>query len=129
MVAFSSDRGKTWTEMKQEPQLTCPRCQAGLIRITHPKAAQGLLIYTGPEAKQTERTRGMVRISDDDGKTWRFNVNVVPGSFAYSAPALMLDGRIGLIYEHNHQDMRFLTLDLGTITSGVYLSSALSRQQ
>lgn len=129
MVAFSSDRGKTWTEMKQEPQLTCPQCQAGLIRITHPKAARGLLIYTGPEAKETKRTRGMVRISDDDGETWRFNVNVVPGSFAYSTPALLRDGRIGVLYEHNHEDMRFFTLDLGTLTDGAYPSSPLSRQQ
>lgn len=129
LVAFSSDRGKTWTEMRHEPQLTCPQCQAGLIRITHPKAAKGLLIYTGPEAWGTKRTRGMVRISDDDGKTWRFNVNVVPGSYAYSTPALLRDGRIGLIYEHNHQDMRFLALDLGTLTSGAYPSSPLARQQ
>ena len=129
LVAYSSDRGQTWTPMTQEPQLPCPRCQAGLIRITHPKAPQGLLLYTGPEGKETGRTRGMVRISDDDGKTWRFNVNVVAGSFAYSTPALMRDGRLGLIYEHDHQDMRFLALDLSTLTGGTYSSSPLSKQQ
>lgn len=129
MVAFSTDRGKTWSPMAQEPQLPCPRCQAGLIRVTHPQAPKGLLVYTGPEGKQAGRSRGMVRISDDDAKTWRFNTNVVPGSFAYSTPALMRDGRIGLIYEHNHEDMRFLALDLGALTGGAYPSSPLARQQ
>jgi len=129
MVAFSPDRGKTWTPMVPEPQLPCPRCQAGLIRITHPQAPKGLLLYTGPEGKKTGRTRGTVRISDDDGKTWRFNTNVVPGSFAYSTPALMRDGRIGLIYEHNQEDLRFLALDLGKLTNGTYPSSPLCRQQ
>ena len=129
MVAFSSDRGKTWSPMVQEPQLPCTRCQAGLIRITHPKAPKGLLIYTGPEGKATGRNRGMVRISDDDGKTWRFNTGVVPGSFAYSTPALMRDGRIGLIYEHNHEDLRFMALDLADLTSGTYPASPVSRQQ
>jgi len=129
MIAFSSDRGRTWTEMAQEPQLPCPRCQAGLIRITHPKAPRGLLVYTGPESKATGRTRGTVRISDDDAKTWRFHTLVVPGSFAYSTPALMRDGRLGLIYEHNHEDIRFLTLDLGALTGGAYPSTPLSKQQ
>ncbi len=129
MTAFSSDRGRTWTEMAQEPQLPCPRCQAGLIRITHPKAPQGLLVYTGPEAKATGRARGTVRLSDDDAKTWRFSTLVAPGSFAYSTPALMRDGRLGLIYEHNHEDMRFLALDLGALTGGAYPSSPLSKQQ
>lgn len=129
LVAFSSDRGQTWTEMRQEPQLPCPQCQAGLIRITHPKAPKGLLVYTGPEGKKTGRSRGTVRISDDDGQTWRFSTAVVPGSFAYSTPALMRDGRLGLIYEHNHQEMRFITLDLGALTGGAYPSSPLSKQQ
>ena len=129
MTAFSSDRGKTWSPMAQEPQLPCPRCQAGLIRITHPMARKGLLIYTGPEAKATGRNRGMVRISDDDAKTWKFNTLVVPGSFAYSTPALLRDGRLGLIYEHNHEDMRFLALDLGSLTGGTYPNSPLSKQQ
>jgi len=129
MVAYSSDRGKTWTPMTSEPQLPCPQCQAGLIRMTHPQAPKGLLVYTGPEGKATGRTRGMVRISDDDGKTWRFNQLVVPGSFAYSTPAVMADGRIGLIYEHDHQEMRFVPLDLGTLTNGAYPSSPLAKQQ
>jgi sialidase-1 len=128
-VSFSSDRGKSWTPMVSEPQLPCPRCQAGLIRITHPNAPKGLLIYTGPQAKATGRANGMVRISDDDGKTWRFNQLVVPGSFAYSTPAVMADGRIGLIYEHDHQEMRFIVLDLGLLTNGVYPSSPLAKQQ
>jgi sialidase-1 len=129
MVAYSSDRGKTWTPMDSESQLPCPQCQAGLIRMTHPQAPKGLLIYTGPEGKPTGRTRGMVRISDDDGKTWRFNQLVIPGSFAYSTPAVMADGRIGLIYEHDHQEMRFIVLDLGTLTNGTYPSSSLAKQQ
>ena len=129
MVAYSSDRGKTWTPMASEPQLPCPQCQAGLIRMTHPQAPKGLLVYSGPEGKPTGRTRGMIRISDDDGKTWRFNQLVVPGSYAYSTPAVMADGRIGLIYEHDHQEMRFIALDLGTLTKGVYPSSLLAKQQ
>lgn len=129
MTALSPDRGKTWSAMAQEPQLPCPRCQAGLIRITHPKAPKGLLVYTGPEGKASGRTRGTVRISDDDAKTWRYNANVAPGSFAYSTPALMRGGRLGLIYEHNHEDMRFLALDLGALTGGAYPSSPLARQQ
>lgn len=129
MVAFSSDRGKTWTKMVPEPQLPCPQCQAGLIRITHPNAPKGLLIYTGPQGKATGRTNGMIRISDDDGKSWRFNHLLVLGSFAYSTPALLTDGRLGVIYEHDHQEMRYLSVDLGLLTNGAYPSSPLAKQQ
>lgn len=129
MVAYSSDHGKTWTSMVSEPQLPCPQCQAGLIRVTHPNAPKGLLIYTGPQAKATGRANGMVRVSDDDGKTWRFNTLIVAGSYAYSTPALLSDGRLGVIYEHNHQEMRYLSVDLGLLTNGVYPSSPLAKQQ
>jgi sialidase-1 len=129
MVAYSSDRGKTWSKMAPEPQLPCPQCQAGLIRITHPKAPKGLLIYTGPQGKATGRTNGMVRISDDDGKTWRFNRLLVAGSFAYSTPALLSDGRLGVIYEHDHQVMRYFSVDLDRLTNGAEPSSPLAKQQ
>jgi sialidase-1 len=129
MVAYSSDRGKTWTPMAPEPQLPCPQCQAGLIRITHPNAPKGLLIYTGPQAKATGRANGMVRISDDDGKTWQYNQLIVSGSFAYSTPTLLSDGRLGVIYEHDHQEMRYLSVDLGTLTNGAYPSTPLAKQQ
>ncbi len=128
MTAVSGDRGKSWSAMQAEQQLSCPQCQAGLIRISHPGAPKGLLIYTGPEAKATGRARGMVRISDDDGVTWGYNTLVVSGSFAYSAPALMRDGNLALIYEHNHEEVRFMTLDMGKLTKGKYEASAESRQ-
>ncbi len=129
MVALSSDRGHSWSTMIAEPQLPCPRCQAGLIRINHPRAPKGLLIYSGPRDKTGDRSNGMIRISDDDGQTWRFNQLVVAGSFAYSTPALMADGRIGLIYEVDHQEMRFVALDLGALTGGAYPASEEARQQ
>ena len=43
----------------------------------------------------------VVRLSEDDGRTWTASRLVTPGSAAYSSLAGIGDGKVGLLYERD----------------------------
>jgi sialidase-1 len=98
LVATSKDGGETWSPLRDEPTLVGPGCAAGLIRFgegsgDHP----GPLLYSAPAAEN--RFRGVVWLSDDDGKTWGKTRVLREGRFKYSGLARLPDGKVGCIFD------------------------------
>lgn len=98
-TATSADGGETWSPLTSDENLPEPVCQASLIRYSFPESGKpGLLVYSGP-GTQGGRRQGTIRISDDEGKSWKYSRVIKPGGFAYSALVKLPDGSIGCFYE------------------------------
>ncbi len=97
-TSISRNGGKTWSPAEELPQLTDPSCMAGLLRYSFDDAAgKGRLLHTGPDS--TQRDRGTVWLSTDDGATWPVKRLLWEGGFAYSVPARLADGQVGVLFE------------------------------
>lgn len=92
-TAISADGGETWSPTELDRQLPEPFCQAGLIELS-----PGLLLFSNPNS-QTARTNGTIRLSEDDGKTWKWSKTLYAGGFSYSSPTVLKDGAIGCLFE------------------------------
>ncbi len=97
-TAISQDGGQSWTPVEELAELTDPSCMAGLLRYSFDDAdGLGRMIHTGPDS--TQRQRGTVWLSTDDGATWPVKRLLWEGGFAYSVPTKMSDGKIGILFE------------------------------
>ena len=117
-VAWSSDGGTTWSNAIEDKNLPEPVCQGSVITIP---GAKTRLVFLNPEGEPAGkgRVKGVIRLSNDDGKTWSKSRTLVPGGFAYSCMALMKDGRIGVLYEPNDaRTCLFIAVDVAWIEKG-----------
>jgi sialidase-1 len=117
-VSWSTNGGESWTSATDDLGMPGPDCQNSILTIPGAKPRILALGPTGDPAPKG-RTKGVIRISTDDGKTWSKSRVLVPGAFAYSSMALMKDGRIGVIYEPNsNTEILFVAVDLAWIEKG-----------
>ena len=118
-VATSSDGGKTWTAMREDPALIEPVCQGSVLRYTlAAEHGKNRLLFCNP-ASGKSRVNGTVRLSYDEGQTWPVAKTLVPGSFAYSCLTVLKDMSIGCLYEtENYRCIRFAGFTLEWLTDG-----------
>jgi sialidase-1 len=98
-TAVSADGSATWSKVVEDENLNEPRCMASILRYSFDK---NILLYSGPDS--SERRKGTVRISHDDGKTWPTKKVLVPGLFAYSCLTRLPDGKVACLYETGAKD-------------------------
>lgn len=124
-VAFSKDRGETWFKENDEESLPDPGCQGSILRMRNARArGRGLLLFSNPPhpAPFEARTNLTVRLSDDDGQSWKASREVDSGPGAYSSLAVLGDGStIGLLYEtgevHPYEKIAFARFNLEWLTT------------
>lgn len=96
--SVSSDGGMTWKNMDLDFGLPGTACQGTIIRYSWPDDGESLIVQASA-ANKYKRTDGTVRISDDEGNTWKYSRNLFPGSYSYSCLSKLNNGNIGLLYE------------------------------
>lgn len=96
-IATSQNGGITWSEVRHDPALVEPVCQASFIGCTTPDGSLRLL-FSNP-AHTGKRLDMTVRMSDDEGKTWPVSRLVWPGPAAYSCLAVIPEGGIACLFE------------------------------
>jgi len=117
-TAVTTDLGETWSELKFDQTLSCPTCMASLISIKDPRNAQEQLLgFANPDSRRG-RKNGTVRISEDDGLTWTWSKLVKPGSYGYSCLTQLNDGSLGLFYEAEDGELRYMSLTLSSLSDG-----------
>ncbi|MCK4999151.1 MAG: exo-alpha-sialidase, partial [Anaerohalosphaera sp.] len=118
LTSLSRDEGKTWSTHKFDPALNCPTCMASLIATNDPRDRQKqILVFANPDSTKG-RKNGTVRLSEDNGKTWRWSKLVKPGAYAYSCLTALPDDSIGLFYEMEAGQLRFMRITLDWLTDG-----------
>jgi len=97
-TAVSKDGGATWSPVEDVPALRDPSCNASIFRYSFGEPpGKGTILYSGPDS--TQRDRGTVHLSRDDGASWPVKRVLWPGSFAYSVLTKLPDGTVGCLFE------------------------------
>jgi sialidase-1 len=98
-VAISRDGGATWGDLRFDPALIEPICQASFLRHSAKgQPGDGRLLFSNP-ASPTTRHQLTVRLSSDEGKTWPVAKLLHEGPSAYSCLTVLPDGSVGCLYE------------------------------
>ncbi len=96
--ALSDDGGLSWTDAVEAVDLIEPVCQAAII--AYPAKADGsgqALLFSNPAS--TNREQMEIKISKDDGRSWKTWVRLYDGPAAYSALAVLPTGEVLCLYE------------------------------
>ncbi len=97
-TSLSRDGGRTWSHVSEIPDLTDPSCMASTLRYSFAEGdAPGIMLHSGPDS--TQRERGTIYTSLDNGKTWPARRVLYPGPFAYSVLCRLPDGGAGCLFE------------------------------
>jgi sialidase-1 len=117
-ISQSKDGGKSWTEMKVDEGLPGIHCMGSILRYSWPDSGQSIIVYSGPASKKG-RTNGTLRISYDEGLTWKDSLEMASPYYGYSCLTKTVDGRIGVLYETDGcRKIKFSLLTIDEIKAG-----------
>lgn len=95
-VAYSKNGGESWEDFRFDDNLPQPICQASVIKIEN--ADKPYVVLINPASREGRRC-GTVRLSEDDGETFKYSRVLKEDEFVYSAMTQMPDGNIGVLFE------------------------------
>jgi sialidase-1 len=114
-VALSNDGGSSWSDIRPDPALIEPICQGSLLSDRPGDRRIQRLLFLNP-ASESARRNMTLRISYDEGSTWKISAPIWEGPSAYSDMALLSKNRLGLLYEAGvkspYEVIVFGTMDL-----------------
>lgn len=119
LTATSTDGGRSWSPAQPHLELPDPSDNGSVARF------DGLPNVTALATADTDhwliathnhdpllRRNTVLKLSQDDGATWPFAVELCGGSSQYSTAARLPNGRIGILYERQgYQEIVFATVD------------------
>ena len=96
-VSISGDGGVSWTDLRDDPKLIEPICQAALLDITF-KGRRKVLGFLNPSDSLLRRNLEL-KLSSDEGQSWWVLSTVHAGSSAYSDLVQVNRQELGCLYE------------------------------
>lgn len=96
IYCISEDRGKTWGECYEQPQVIEPACNGDIIRYNY--GDKNVLLQTVPNDPE-RRVNVSIIASFDEGKTWPLKRVLCPYESAYSSITQLTDGTLGVFTE------------------------------
>jgi len=127
--SVSTDRGKTWPELKPSA-IVHPTSRFFIRRLA---SGNLLLVKHGPLDKKTSRSHLMAHISKDDGKTWEGGLMLDERlGVSYPDGQQTPDGLIRIIYDYNrtiHWNILMATFREEDATAGKAVSDAVRLSQ
>jgi sialidase-1 len=95
-VSFSNDGGRSFSKLEPDNALIEPICHGSLISFK--KGGKYFFAFSNP-ASQTSRTNMTVKVSKNQGKTWKYQKVLNLGPSAYSNLVLLNNGNLACLYE------------------------------
>lgn len=118
--SISTDGGDTWSQA-HTGDITITAVDAGLVRYSARREGddRDRILFSGPLGSNlgagNSRDNIGVWTSYDEGKTFINPVQIQSGSAAYSVIDKLPNGTLGLVYEVNHQTIRYVNFDLAEL--------------
>lgn len=109
--AISEDGGETWGEVTYNDDLTEIFSQPNAIEIPR-EGKKSLFLFANASQLMPYRGNGVLRISDDEGKTWKTHRTFNPGHYVYQSMTWLPNGNIGLLWENEWQGLYFTVIPL-----------------
>lgn len=97
-IALSHDRGKTWGELRTQPDLIEPACNGDIISYDY--NGKEILLQTLPNDPKSRRNV-TIFASLDGGKSWPVKRTLVAEGSGYSALTELPDGTLGVFVEED----------------------------
>ncbi len=118
MTAISRDGGESWSELRYDEALPDPGCQGSILRLAFPGPDhQSMILFSNP-AHHRKRINGTIRLSQDEGKTWKWSKRIYRGSFAYSCLVKLTNNEFGILFERDdYAKISYAKLNIKWITS------------
>lgn len=115
-TAVSHDGGVTWEDFKY---LDIPQCICQISAINAKDQDKDVVLVLNA-ASETKRENGVIRISYDEGNTFKHSLQIHDGEFVYSSMCQMPDGNIGILYEAStqHETVDFMIVSIDDIKKG-----------
>ena len=111
-TAISEDGGVTWSKLEDDRTLIEPTCQASILRYSWPEDGKSRIVFCNP-ATQKSRTKGLIRVSEDEGKTWAWSKEIYAGGFAYCCLTKMPDDKVGVLFERDdYKAISFVAVEI-----------------
>jgi sialidase-1 len=107
-VVVGPDGATGWSKPRLDKSLPEPVCMGSLLSVTH--RGKHRLLFVNPDNGVDRKRRNVtVRISDDEGGTWRPSKVIDPGTSGYADIAAGPDGSVYCLYERG-RNVEALTL-------------------
>lgn len=132
LVNLSRDGGKTWAKPRFDEGLLEPICMGSIVRYSmRPAADKNRILFANPETlerldgkaeegKSRDRRNLSVKVTYDEGKTWKYNRTLEAGYGAYSDLAVLPNGDALCLYERGRDS----DAEIKKSTSYAYLTVA-----
>lgn len=111
LINLSRDGGESWAKPRFDEALLEPICMGSIVRYSmRPAADKNRILFANPhnlerldgkdiEGKSRDRRNLSIKLSHDEGKTWKFNRTLEAGYGAYSDLAVLPNGDALCVYE------------------------------
>ncbi|WP_449374386.1 sialidase family protein [Arthrobacter psychrolactophilus] len=119
LTAISRDGGHSYSPAQPHLELPDPSDNGSVVRfdglpnvttLTTPETTNWLIATHNHDTLLRRNT--LLKLSQDNGATWPYAVELCAGSSQYSTAARLPDGRIGVLYERQgYQEIVFVAID------------------
>lgn len=120
-VAWSDNRGESWSEVSLDPTLIEPVCQASVLRHV---ADDGEILFLFSNPADVKRVRLTVRASLNRCKTWSAGRLLFPGTCGYSDLCSLSGGTVGCLYERERDGQPYGAIDFARMPLAWLLDAA-----
>lgn len=100
-ISFSRDGGKSWSDISPDTALIEPICQASMLMMKR-EGAPGILLFMNPSSSES-RVNMTLRISIDQGGSWKHSLLLHPGPSAYSDMVQLNSREVLLLMETGNE--------------------------
>lgn len=116
LINLSRDGGESWAKPRFDEALLEPICMGSIVRYSmRPAADKNRILFANPhnlerldgkaiEGKSRDRRNLSIKLSHDEGKTWKFSRTLEAGYGAYSDLAVLPNGDALCLYERGTDD-------------------------
>ena len=110
-ATVSTDGGETWSDVFFAQEITEIFCQPNAVPWPTDDCPERV-VFANASQMRPYRGRGVLRLSEDGGRTWIASRTFNPAHYVYQCMTILPDGTLGLLWEREMQGLYFSRIPL-----------------